>query len=211
MVDRIRPHLAVSKPALEAQLFDFKRIAASPPKPQASGWSIWSLPGYAKSFIWTPVVKPIIPAGYALGDITQSHSILFWLMAFPVERTPNFHDKSSESLSKGEKEFTVERIHPSVYYRQKAYEKHGGEKYEPLGLKGWEREEEEKGYGKDGVVRRGWKWILYSDEEKTERLNEMWEFEIAGFPDGGSVERRLIEESEAKSIHEETEKVWRGS
>jgi hypothetical protein len=80
-----------------------------------------------------------------------------------------------------------------------------------LGLKGWVREKEEEGYGEDGVVRRGWKWILYGGEEKRERLNEMWEFEIAGFPDGGSVERRLIEESEAKSIHEETEKVWRGS
>jgi hypothetical protein len=210
MVDRIRPHLAVSKPALEAQLKDFKRIAALPPKPKAEGWSIWNLPGYAKSFIWTPVVKNALPSGYALGDITQSHSILFWLMAFPVERTPNFHDNSSESLPKSEREYTVERIHPSVYYRQKAYENHAGGKYEPLGLKGWVRVEEEKGYGKDGVVRIGWKWILYSGDG-TERVNEMWEFEIAGFGEGGSVERRLIEESEAKEIHENTEKVWRGS
>jgi hypothetical protein len=211
MVDRLRPHLAVSKTALEAQLKDFKRIAALPAKPKVEGWSIWNLPGYAKSFIWTPVVKTALPSGYALGKITQSHSILFWLMAFPVKRTPNFHDNSAEILPKAKREYTVERIHPSVYYRQKAYENHGGEKYEPLGLKGCVREEEEKGKGKDGVLRRGWKWILYGGEGGKERLNEMWEFEIGAFPEGGSVERRLIEESEAKLIHEVTEKVWRGS
>jgi hypothetical protein len=203
MVDRIRPHLAVSKPALEAQLGDFRRIAALPPKPQ--GWSIWS---YAKSFIWPSTATAVVrKAGYALGDITQSHSIIFWLMAFPVERTPNFHDKSCESLPKAEREYTVEQIHPSVYYRQRL----AGEGYEPLGLKGWVREKEEEGYGEDGVVRRGWKWILYGGEEKRERLNEMWEFEIGAFPEGGSLEKRLIEESEAKSIHVETEKVWRSS
>ncbi|CAL3963238.1 unnamed protein product [Diplocarpon coronariae] len=204
MLDRIRPHLALSESALAGQIADFKRMAEAAPEPEAS-WSIWNAPKFMKNLI-SDTTNKVLPAGYGFGEIDDSHTPMYWLMAFPKEREPNFYNQTSKSIPIEEQWYTVERIHPSVYYRQQAQLSHGMEPYVPAALQGWERREELHGKGRDGA-RKGWKWIKFN--EKGERLDEMWEFEIGDFPEGMSVEKRFIDASLVKDIHEKASEAWK--
>lgn len=204
MLDRIRPHLALSESALAGQIADFKRMAEASPPPE-EGWSIWNAPKFVKNII-SDTTNKVLPAGYGLGEIDDSHTPLYWLMAFPKEREPNFYNKTGKKIPIEEQWYTVERIHPSVHYRQQTQLNHGLEPYVPAALQGWERKEEEAGMGRDGP-RKGWKWI--KSNEKGEKVEEMWEFEIGNFPEGMSVEKRFIDASLVKDIHEQASEAWK--
>ncbi|EKD14109.1 uncharacterized protein L3040_007890 [Drepanopeziza brunnea f. sp. 'multigermtubi'] len=206
MLDRIRPHLALSEAALAGQIAEFKRMAEMEPEPE-TGWSIWNAPRFVKNLI-SDTTNKALPAGYGIGEIDDSHTPMYWLMAFPKEREPNFYDSvaPSKKVPVEEQWYTVERIHPSVHYRQQAQLDHGMQPYVPAALQGWERIEESHGMGRDGA-RKGWKWVKFN--KKRERLDEMWEFEIGGFPEGMSVEKRLIDASLVKDIHEKASAAWK--
>jgi len=204
MLDRIRPHLALSETALSEQIADFKRMAEAD-SPSEEDWSIWNVPRFIKNII-SDTTNKVLPAGYGLGEIDDSHTPLYWLMAFPKEREPNFNNMTGKEVPVEEQWYTVERIHPSVHYRQQAQLSHGLEPYVPAALQGWERKEELHGEGRDGA-RKGWKWIKFNG--KRERIDEMWEFEIGNFPEGMSVEKRFIDASLVKDFHDAASEVWK--
>lgn len=183
MIDRIRPHLALDNEALERQLKGLERLADVAPAASKDG---------------------LKNAGYATEHIPDSHTKEYDAMGFPEDRTPNcYHD-----LSKGQ--YTVERIHPSVHYRQVADRKKGKKVYEPAAMRGWQRVYEENGKGIDGKLRKGWMWVKYKDDKKKNGIeNQLWEFEIGRMPLGKSIEWRLIEGSWVDAVHQEVEKGWR--
>src|ERR1700733_15180249 len=140
--------------------------------------------------------------------------------SFPENRTPNrYHNSKAE-------EFTVERIHPSVHFRQEYHRElqktHKNLKiYEPAALKGWVRIYEKHGMGIGMKERKGWRWIKHELDTKGNRLldskgepvieNSLWEFEIGIMPADKSVERWLIDNSWVESIHKEIQNGWKGS
>ncbi|OCL15296.1 hypothetical protein AOQ84DRAFT_384127 [Glonium stellatum] len=219
MLDRIRPHLALDETALQAQKSDMLEAAKprSTGKPEPQGW-FWNSVNYFKDTVAGSRVAH--QAGYALGLIEDSHSWEYDLMGFPEVRTPNrYHDWKAG-------EYTVERIHPSVYFRQEYQRElqktHKNLKiYEPAALKGWVRVYEKHGMGIGMKERKGWTWIKYKADNKGNRLldgkgepiveNSLWEFEIGNMPADKSVERWLIDNSWVESIHKEVQMGWRGS
>ncbi|KAH8804869.1 hypothetical protein F5884DRAFT_835303 [Xylogone sp. PMI_703] len=201
MLDRIRPFLALSEGALQAQLDDFKAMATFKPGTgdKNKGWSLWN----ATKELLAKGSAHVMPVGYALGDVDQSYTPMYQFMGSAEIRTPGqYHNP--------DKEFTTERIHPSVHYRRMYEEielgKKGDDIYQPLAMKGWKRELEESGVGRNFQKRKGYKWILR--DAKGNVVRSLWEFEIGHMPEKTSVEMRLIEVSWVKEIHEEVKKQW---
>lgn len=219
MLDRIRPHLALDENALHDQKIQMLEAAKPHParKPESQGL-FWNSVNHLANMVTDSEMA--MQAGYALGIIEDSHSWEYDLMGFPENRTPNqYHNSKAE-------EFTVERIHPSVYFRQEYHRElqktHKNLKiYEPAALKGWVRIYEKRGMGIGMKERKGWKWIKYELDTKGNRLldskgepaieNSLWEFEIGVMPADKSVERWLIDNSWVESIHKEIQNGWRGS
>jgi hypothetical protein len=114
--------------------------------------------------------------GYATGVLHDSMSFIWWLLGGAKTRTPgSYHDPDNE--------YTVERIHPSVHFRQYADARQGRTAYRPAALEGWRRE-----WSADEKNRRhGWVWRKDGSSKK------LWEFKIGHMPQERSVERRLIE------------------
>lgn len=196
MLDRIRPHLAISESALEAQIADFKRLCDAPAAPES--WPA-AIMNKVKSLIWKP--KKQSPFGYALGPIDISYEGIYKLLSNPKDREPDTQDPNNSKLPASQQEITVEEVHPSVFYRQEEYKELGLEPYIPAAMRGWTRIPATSDI-EEGMGRKGWKWVKCND--KKEIVSELWEFEIMNRP--GSVEVRLIEASPVKDIWIESEK-----
>lgn len=193
--------------------------------PEEEKWSIWNATRFMKNTIADTSSK-VLPAGYGIGEIDDSHSPMYWLMANPKEREPNFNNSAGKGVPEKEKVvsgkgkdvleqgkdipeieqyFTVERIHPSVYWRQKLQEDNKLPPYVPAALQGWKRIET-TGKGRDGQPRTGVKWVK---KVGNDTVDEMWEFEIGNFPEGLGVEQRFIDASLVKGLHEAIGMAWR--
>ncbi|KAF8851311.1 hypothetical protein BDZ45DRAFT_154222 [Acephala macrosclerotiorum] len=236
MLDRIRPFLALSEDALQAQLDEFKALAEGRAVKsdmalksiagqgdsetakllshlrtdvadekgvaEKKGWSIWDAPAYLKSFL-VKSSTAVMPVGYALGSVDESYTTMYQFMGSPEIRTPGqYHDYKAS-------EFTTERIHPSVHYRRE-FERSQGKKedelYQPTCMPGWKRVYEEAGFGRDFTKRKGFKWILKGEKGEPDRF--LWEFEIGDMPEKTSIEKRLIEVSWVKEVHEKVKQEW---
>ncbi|KAL3422980.1 peptidoglycan binding domain containing protein [Phlyctema vagabunda] len=203
MLDRIRPHLALDEDALDVQFKPFEELAqsASENTKTGTGWRIWDQAVAMKDY-WTGTQKPVL-TGYARGHIEDSNTLMYKIMASPQDRTPNrYHDQ--------ENEYSVERIHPSVYLRQKSKDVNGDAIYRPMALKGWVRIYKEDGMGRGGAKRKGWVWVKYKNNntEKAEIENWLWEFQISKLPAGKSLEKRLMENSWVKPEQEKIQEGW---
>jgi hypothetical protein len=192
MLDRIRPHLAISASELDTVISEFKALADAPSGPES--WSLSGVVDGVKNLFQKP--KKAAPTSYVLGDINDSYEGIYKIMASPKEREPNFNDTSKDPDA-SKREITVEEVHPSVFYRQQKYQQLGLDPYVPAAMKGWVRIKANA----DG--KRGWKWVKYDNKKNI--VNELWEFQILDRP--GSVEVRFIEASLVKEIYEETEKL----
>jgi hypothetical protein len=197
MLDRIRPHLAISESALEAQIAEFKRMADAPAAPES--WPA-AIVNKVKSLIWKPTKQS--PHGYALGPINDSYQGIYKILSNPQDREPNTKDPNNSKLPASQQEITVEEVHPSVFYRQQKYKELGLDPYVPAAMRGWTRISATSDM-EEGMGRKGWKWVKVN--ERKEIINELWEFDIINRP--GSVEVRLIEASPVKDIWIETEKA----
>jgi len=193
MLDRIRPHLALSQKALEEQFTPFD-ILADTKTPITSS--------HSSHMLWRTVKRKTLPTGYAKGKINDSFTLAYWLLGNPEGRTPNaYHDHQL-----GER--TNERIHPSVHYRQLSNIKHGQEVYQPAAMRGWVREFEKDGIDEKGRRVSGWMWRKYKEGSQKVVDNQIWEFEIGHMDLGDSLEYRLIENSWVESIHKDVMEGW---
>lgn len=261
MLDRIRPFLALSEDALQAQLDEFKALAegklvesdrfltavvaeddsetakrlsdlgtdvAEEKKvTEKEGFSLWGAISTGFSAAKSAIVKgtiavksvvvkgataaksllvkgstAVMPVGYALGSVDESYTTMYQFMGSPEIRTPGFYCDFEAG------EYTDERIHPSVHYRQEYWRSLGKkehELYHPTSLKDWKRGERD-GYGREFKKRKGFEWVLKG--KKGEKDRYLWEFEIADMPDQTSIEKRLIEISWAKEVHKKVKQEW---
>lgn len=197
MLDRIRPHLALDQDALNVQFAPFDKMKTHdtpdvPAKAPSRGMlmSTWD-------YFFAPA-KPLL-TGYARGHIDDSFTAQYWLMGTPINRRPGKYHNVDE-------EFTTERIHPSVFFRQEATKKFGDQSYTPFALQGWERVKDDKGIGRDGKVRKGWKWVKSGGEQDKQEF--LWEFQIGDMPEGLSMEKRLMEGSWVDPINLELKQGW---
>lgn len=227
MLDRIRPHLALDEGELESQkreilaasVQDHSHSASNDPangeqtvttKPSVGAWY--------NPATWFRMMKQHIAGmprmsaiGYAAGEIPNSHTLFYDLMAAPKPRIPvNLSEKEI-----ADRVFTTERVHPSVFYRQEFQRIQGlaaKDLYDPVALRGWERRLVKGG---DHHPRTGFQWVKYKPGTGTgaERVVEkvMWEFEIGHMPADKSVERWLIDQSWCESVHKEVDSAWRSS
>ncbi|QPC70602.1 hypothetical protein HYE68_001354 [Fusarium pseudograminearum] len=192
MLDRIRPHLALDEEALQMQLADIDRVIHSPGDPKLKAWENQE---------------------WLMGNIDDSYTKEYKAMGSAVIRTPMDYYKREEG-------YTVERVHPSVHFRQEYHRnlnkqlKEPITVYEPLAMVGWKREYESDGLGKDLKPRKGWTWTKYKkgatpENKKTMIEKRMWEFEIGNLPDDTSVERWLIKKSwNVESYFKTVEEGW---
>ncbi|RBR10225.1 uncharacterized protein FIESC28_09611 [Fusarium coffeatum] len=193
MLDRVRPHLALDEEALQMQLADIDGVIQSPGDPNMKAWE---------------------KQDWLIGKIDDSYTAEYKAMGSAVIRTPMDYYKREEG-------YTVERVHPSVFFRQQYHEnlnktlKKKVEVYEPLAMQGWKREYESDGLGKDMKPRKGWTWTKYKkgtvtpENKKTMIEKRMWEFEIGNLPDETSVERWLIKKSwNVESYFKAIEEGW---
>ncbi|KAF5024152.1 hypothetical protein F66182_3787 [Fusarium sp. NRRL 66182] len=179
MLDRVRPHLALDEDAFKMQLAEIEAVITNPDDPKMLAWE--------KEQEWL------------LGKIDDSYTKEYKATGSPENRTPRAYYKPEVG-------FTVERVHPSVHFRQEYYRdlnkklKKPIEVYQPFAMQGWERIYEENGFGKDLKPRKGWMWVKYKkgklDENKKKIVEQsMWEFEIGRLPEETSAERWLIGKS----------------
>ncbi|KAJ4128203.1 hypothetical protein NW768_008489 [Fusarium equiseti] len=193
MLDRVRPHLALDEEALQMQLSDIDGVIQSPGDPNMKAWE---------------------KQDWLIGKIDDSYTTEYKAMGSAVIRTPMDYYKREEG-------YTVERVHPSVFFRQQYHEnlnktlKKKVEVYEPLAMQGWKREYESDGLGKDMKPRKGWTWTKYKkgtvtpENKKAMIEKRMWEFEIGNLPDETSVERWLIKKSwNVESYFKTIEEGW---
>lgn len=237
MLDRIRPFLALSEDALQAQLDEFKALAegrlvmsdmalkepvanghseteqllsAQGTKVAAAyekkGFSLWDVPSYVNTYVKSALVKTskaVMPVGYALGSVDESYTTMYQFMGAPEIRIPGQYCDYKAG------EFTTERIHPSVFYRQ-VFERSLGrqdhEVYQPAALKGWKRVKEEDGLGREFKQRKGYKWVLKGKNGEPDKW--LWEFEIGDMPENVSIEKRLLDVSWAKEVHQTVKQEW---
>ncbi|RSL41888.1 hypothetical protein CEP53_012498 [Fusarium sp. AF-6] len=198
MLDRVRPHLALNEEALKMQLAEIEAVISHPDDPKMLAWE--------ENQEWL------------LGKIDDSFTKEYKAMGNPENRTPKEYFKPKEGQP--EIGYTVERVHPSVHFRQE-YHRNLNKKlkkpvkvYQPYALEGWERIREENGYGKGLTPRKGWRWVKYKkgalDANKKPIIEfSMWEFEIGSLPDQTSVERWLIDRSwNVKSDFEKIDQGW---
>ncbi|TGZ80401.1 hypothetical protein EX30DRAFT_372331 [Ascodesmis nigricans] len=201
MLDCIRPHLALDSETYNKQFEAFEELAHKKDAVTAKtkeGWFTWA---------WNKVAgasEIVLPDGYALGKIDDSHTFLYDVMGKPQPRTPGgYHDST-----KGE--FTTERVHPSVHIRQVATTPKNGEKYEkyqPIAMAGWERILE-KYVGGDGAEKTGWQWVKWN-KGKTKKERFIWEFRIGEMWRENSAEYRLIKNSWAGTeVWNDVRKGW---
>lgn len=214
MLDRVRPHLAYDEAALKVQkgeiLANIKYGQTIVEKKEESAGWFWGSVEYAKNaIVGAPKkVANLLPAG--MGFVDDSHTLLYDVMGTPTPRTPGEYNKAYE--------YTVERVHPSVYFRQ-VYQKENPQKdqeiYQPAAMKGWVRVWEENGFGKDEQKRKGWKWVKYAVDKAgkpTSKIEKsMWEFEIGHMPADDSIEKWLIDNSWSEKVHRDVQKGWRDS
>ncbi|RSM09905.1 hypothetical protein CEP52_003845 [Fusarium oligoseptatum] len=169
MLDRVRPHLALNEEALKMQLAEIEAVISHPDDPKMLAWE--------ENQEWL------------LGKIDDSFTKEYKAMGNPENRTPKEYFKPKE----GEPEigYTVERVHPSVHFRQ--------EYHRNLNKK---------------LKKPGWRWVKYKkgalDANKKPIIEfSMWEFEIGSLPDQTSVERWLIDRSwNVKSDFEKIDQGW---
>ncbi|KAF4951509.1 hypothetical protein FSARC_12903 [Fusarium sarcochroum] len=188
MLDRIRPHLALDEEALQMQLADIQAVIENPDDPDMLAWE---------------------KQEWLMGKIDDSYTKEYKAMGSAEIRTPK------EYYKKPELGYTVERVHPSVHFRQE-YHRDLNKKlkkpikvYQPLAMEGWERKYEENGYGKNLTKRKGWMWVKYKKGDKSVVEQSMWEFEIGNLPDQTSVERWLINKSwNVESYFKTVEEGW---
>ncbi|KAF2157493.1 hypothetical protein K461DRAFT_250532 [Myriangium duriaei CBS 260.36] len=191
MLDRVRPWLAVDENMLEAQKKDIIKAANyKPPPPPAKGWFRSGVDA--------------VTVSNNMGIISDSHGLLYDVQGFPQPRTPGaYHDQN---------EYTVERIHPSVYFRQQFTKSHNMPTYVPIAMKDWERVYEKNGKGKDLKPRQGWMWKKFrveNGEKKVERA--LWEFEVGHMPQDKSMEKFLVDISWSKAFSAEVQNGWKSS
>lgn len=192
MLDRIRPHLALDEEALQMQLAEIEAVIHSPDDPNLKAWE---------------------KQEWLMGKIDDSYTKEYKTMGSAVIRHPMGYYKREEG-------YTVERVHPSVHFRQEYHRslnkklKKPIEVYEPLAMKGWKREYEADGVGQGLKPRKGWTWTKYKDgatdqNKKTMIDKRMWEFEIGNLPDDTSIERWLIKKSwDIESYFKTVEEGW---
>jgi hypothetical protein len=206
MLDRVAPWLAIDPISLKTQMKAFQELADAPLReldgPNKQTWGQW-----AKSWIVPAVPDRVFTAmGYAAGEIKDSHGLVYDVMSDPEDRTPNrYHDWQNKT---GGGEYTVERIHPSVHYRQLALKQTNTGEYVPHAMKDWERIYTE-GLGKDKKPRTGWQWVKWADKAKTVKENYLWEFEIGHMPQDRSVEKMLVDGSWVQKVHDEVMEGWK--
>lgn len=197
MLDRVRPYLALDPGELDAQKQDILTIAlAEKGTAKPKGWIRWGL----------DLLKGNMSKmrdrmyGYAGGMITDSHTLLYDLIAFPKPRKPR--TITVEEEERGVR--TGEVVHPSVWYRQETQRRIGGIKedniYQPIAMKGWERE---------GNNEKGFRWT--KKDEQGEVVKSMPEFKIGKMAKDDSLERWLIDRSWCESVHQCVKEDWRSS
>ena len=139
------------------------------------------------------------------GVIKRYVSPLYAVIAGGLKpRTPGHYHNNDTT-------YTVERIHPSVYFRQQ-WNRHqsgigclDGAIYQPEALKGWSRE-----YVDDGSHdRRGWVWRKRDKSGAFDPADELWEFQIGEMPRERSAERLLFENSWDSIFLREVDEGWR--
>ncbi|WZH45924.1 Peptidoglycan binding domain containing [Fusarium acuminatum] len=197
MLDRIRPHLALDEEALQLQLNEIEAVIKAPSDPKLKAWD-----------------------ENQMGKIDDSYTTEYKTMGSAVTRTPMEYIKKETG-------YTVERVHPSVYFRRKYHDdlnealvKEKKKKipvYQPLAMDGWERVYEEHGkygVGENARERKGWQWRKYKKNmfgkvDKSVVEKWMWEFEIGSLPDQTSIEKWLIDRSwNVQSYFEGVQKGW---
>ncbi|KAF2838110.1 hypothetical protein M501DRAFT_992982 [Patellaria atrata CBS 101060] len=247
MLDRVRPHLAFDEAALEIQKVEIRANAQPPPvkveEKKSEGW-FWDSYNYVKDTVVGGTKKAAEYIPYGMGQIDDSHTFLYDVMGNPKDRDANVINakqiKKRMAIEEGkldsntkddfDGEYTVERVHPSVFFRQ-VYEREQAEKagkkgkdvkyYEPAAMRGWERIYVKGDSGRDFKARNGFKWVKYEKDKngkivkdkqgKDKIVNFMWEFEIGHMPEAKSVEKFLIDQSWTESVHNEVQKGWRDS
>lgn len=197
MLDRIRPHLALDEEALQMQLNEIEAIIKAPSDPKLKAWD-----------------------ENQMGKIDDSYTKEYKAMGSAVTRTPMEYIKKETG-------YTVERVHPSVFFRRKYHDdlnealvkekKKTIPVYQPLAMEGWERVYEEHGkygVGENARERKGWQWRKYKKNmfgkvDKSVVEKWMWEFEIGSLPDQTSIEKWLIDRSwNVPSYFEGVQKGW---
>ncbi|KAL1625539.1 hypothetical protein SLS56_007286 [Neofusicoccum ribis] len=184
MLDRVRPYLALNEDALASQLAEIEATLRNPA--EATTATAWE---HAQDWVW--------------GKVEDSYTMMYKFFGSPADRTPRqYHPRETG--------YTVERVHPTVHFRQQYHRelqsaKKSQKVYEPAAMHGWERVKEEHGYGKDLQERKGWMWIKYKKDTGGKQVldetgkpvveRSMWEFEIGDMPENKSVERWLINRS----------------
>ncbi|KAF4448516.1 putative peptidoglycan binding domain containing protein [Fusarium austroafricanum] len=200
MLDRIRPHLGLDEEALQMQLAEIEAVIKAPSDPKSKAWD--------ENQDWL------------LARIDDSYTAQYKAMGSAVIRTPMQYIKPEVG-------YTVERVHPSVYFRQKYHhdlnetlvkeKKEKIEVYQLLAMDGWERVYEEHGkygVGENARERKGWQWRKYKKNwlgqvDKSVVEKWMWEFEIGSLPDQTSVEKWLIDRSWNVQLYfEGVQKGW---
>lgn len=210
MLDRIRPHLALDMDTFKAQLAAFKELAGKPlsnaPKIRPNqGWYEW-----ARSWVFSDDTHPS-EEGYSLGAIDASIDSMhgmYKMVGGAIPRTPNgYHDQ--------EREFTTERIHPSVFFRMEASRLRDNEMaYQPVAMKGWTRREDTENMGRSSngkfIKRGGYVWEKLKDpKDPKSKGHRLVEWEIAMFPEGHeSAEQMLLEGSWADVKAQEIKRAW---
>ncbi|KAM0545824.1 hypothetical protein ACHAPJ_011151 [Fusarium lateritium] len=190
MLDRIRPHLALDQEALDMQLAEIEAVINHPNDPKMQAWE--------QNQEWL------------MGKIDDSYTKEYKALGSAEIRTPLEYKTREEG-------YTVERVHPSVHFRQEYHRdlnknkklKKAIEVYQPLAMEGWERIYKTDGKGKDQKPRKGWMWVKYQNDDKSNVERWMWEFEIGNFPEDTSVERWLINKSwNVESYFKTVEAGW---
>lgn len=196
MLDRVRPHLAIDEDALATQLAEVEATILKPVA-VATAWE------QAQDWVW--------------GKVEDSYSTMYKIFGSPEDRTPRQYHSSETG-------YTVERVHPTVHFRQQYHrEMQRANKsqriYEPVAMQGWERILEEHGFGKDLEQRKGWMWVKYKKDGKGKPVLDeagkkivergMWEFEIAEIPEQKSVEKWLINRSwKVQAYQDDVQRGW---
>ncbi|KAF4553039.1 Alpha/beta hydrolase domain-containing protein 4 [Elsinoe fawcettii] len=200
MLDRIMPHLALDKSALENQKDDIvcpRYKKAEKATKHQQGWWDWfgGLASSAKDGLRNSrgAQSAANAIDATIGTVNDSHTWMYDLMGFPQARQPG--------EKQGHGKFTVERIHPSVFERQKALKSKNAD-YTPIGLQGWERVWEENGLDKDHPKKKGYMWVKYESSNNQKVLNEkggfvierwLWESEFTKLPEGPKGEEQSME------------------
>lgn len=132
---------------------------------------------------------------YGSGPIQQQHWL--WGLFGSKVRTPGaYHDNT---------EYTVERIHPSVHFRQQRIIERKNDKeqeYKPKSLNDRQR------ILVVGPQRNGFQWV------NRDSKHYLWEFELGSLPKARSAERMLIEissrtEAWAVEVLEQIDDGWK--